>query len=451
MTTPTNPLTDGPRLPTDTTLLRFALAGSVDDGKSTLAGRLLYDSKCLLTDQLAAIGQPSGATGMDLALLTDGLRAEREQGITIDVAHRYFATPRRRFVMADTPGHVEYTRNTVTGASTADLMVILVDVRNGVVEQSRRHAAVAALMRIPHVVLAVNKMDLVDYGEPAFTAVAREFRALARGLGLPEPTAIPMSALRGDQVVTPSDRLAWYDGPTLLHHLESVPPTGEPAGAAARFPVQYVIRPRTAAHPDYRGFAGRIAAGTLRVGDRVTVLPSGSATTVTGIDALGVPVRQASSPQSVTLLLADSVDVARGDLIVAAGQAPPLTRTVEATVCHLHERPLRRGDRVLLKHTTRTVRALVADIPSRLGPSLLDEEPAPDRLAVNDIGRVVLSTAEPLALDAYRDSRRTGSFLLIDPGDGSTLAAGMAGPGPMSGTGAPSALTAPDDQEEEGQ
>ncbi|MER7487030.1 GTP-binding protein [Streptomyces sp. NPDC126497] len=435
--------------PTDTALLRFALAGSVDDGKSTLAGRLLYDSASVLADQLAAIGRATIGARPDLALLTDGLRAEREQGITIDVAHRYFATPRRRFVMADTPGHAQYTRNTVTGASTADLMVILVDVRNGVVEQTRRHAAVAALLRIPHVVLAVNKMDLVGYGEAEFTAVSREFTETACGLGIPETTAIPMSALLGDQVVTPSERLSWYGGPTLLHHLETVPPAREPAGAAARFPVQYVIRPRTAQHPDYRGYAGRIAAGTFRVGDRVTVLPSGSATTVSGIDALGVPVERASAPQSVTLLLADSVDVARGDLIVPAGQEPPLTRTVEATVCHLHERPLRRGDRVLVKHTTRTVRALVADIPARLGPSLLDEEPAPDRLDAGGIGRVVLHTAEPLAQDAYRDSRRTGSLLIIDPTDGSTLAACMAGPGPVYRTGAARARTASDDEEEE--
>jgi sulfate adenylyltransferase subunit 1 len=447
------PTTTAP-LPTDTALLRFALAGSVDDGKSTLAGRLLYDSACVLADQLAAIGRASGPHaehGPDLALLTDGLRAEREQGITIDVAHRYFATPRRRFVMADTPGHVQYTRNTVTGASTADLMVILADVRHGIVEQTRRHAAVAALLRVPRVVLAVNKMDLVDYSERAFTAVAAPFTALARRLGIPETTAIPLSALVGDQVVTPSARLAWYDGPALLHHLETVPLPGEPAGAAARFPVQCVIRPRTAAHPDYRGCAGRIAAGTFRVGDRVTVLPSGTATTISGIDALGVPVEQASAPRSVTLLLADEVDVARGDLIVPAGQAPPLTRTVEATVCQLHERPLRRGDRILVKHTTRTVRALVADITARLGPDLLDEEPAPDRLDVNGIGRVVLRTAEPLAVDAYQDSRRTGSLLLIDPATGATLAAGMAGPGPLYRADAPSTRTAPDDEEEEDQ
>jgi sulfate adenylyltransferase subunit 1 len=443
----TTPPTGG--APADTALLRFALAGSVDDGKSTLAGRLLYGSASVLADQLAAIGAAPGGGGPDLALLTDGLRAEREQGITIDVAYRYFGTPRRRFVMADTPGHVEYTRNTVTGASTADLVVILVDVRNGVVAQTRRHAAVAALLRTPHVVLAVNKMDLVDYDEGAFARVAREFTGLARALGIPETTAIPLSALLGDQVVTPSERLSWYEGPALLHHLESVPAAPEPAGAPARFPVQYVIRPHTAAPRGRRGYAGRIAAGTFRVGDRVTVLPSGSTTTVSGIDALGVPVERASAPRSVTLLLADEVDVARGDLIVPAGQEPPLTRTLEVTACHLHERPLCRGDRVLVKHTTRTVRALVADIPARRGPSLLDEEPAPDRIDAGGIGRVVLHTAEPLAPDAYRDSRRTGSLLLIDPDDGSTLTACMAGPGPVYRAGPAGTRTAPDDEEEE--
>lgn len=354
-------------------------------------------------------------------------------------------------VLLNTSFNVAGQPNTVTGASTADLVVILVDVRNGVVEQTRRHAAVAVLRRIPHVVLAVDKMDLVDHDEDEFTAVAREFTELAHALGIPETTAIPLSALLGDQVVTPSERLSWYDGTALLHHLETVPTASEPAGAAARFPVQYVIRPRTATHPDYRGYAGRIAAGTFRVGDRVTVLPSGSVTTISGIDALGVPVERASAPQSVTLLLADRVDVARGDLLVPAGQEPPLTRTVEATVCHLHERPLRRGDRVLVKHTTRTVRALVADIPARLGPSLLDEEPAPDRLGAGGIGRVVLRTAEPLAPDAYRDSRRTGSLLLVDPGDGSTLTAFMAGPGPVYRTGPAGTRTASDDEEEEGQ
>ncbi|MGW1137777.1 sulfate adenylyltransferase subunit 1 [Streptomyces zhihengii] len=413
-----------------TTLLRFATAGSVDDGKSTLVGRLLHDSKSVLADQLEAVEAASRGRGQetpDLALLTDGLRAEREQGITIDVAYRYFATPRRRFILADTPGHVQYTRNMVTGASTAELTVVLVDARNGVVEQTRRHAAIAALLRVPHVVLAVNKMDLVDYAEPVFAAIAEEFTAYATELGVPEVTAIPISALAGDNVVEPSARMDWYGGPTVLEHLETVPASHDLTGCHARFPVQYVIRPQTAEHPDYRGYAGQIAAGTFRVGEQVTVLPSGRTSTVAGIDLLGEPVDVAWTPQSVTLLLTDDIDVSRGDIVVPSGDAPATTQDVEATVCHVADEPLTVGQRVLLKHTTRTVKAIVKAIPSRLTLDDLSQHPEPGRLVANDIGRVTVRTAEPLALDSYADSRRTGSFLLIDPADGTTLAAGMAG------------------------
>ncbi|MER5970464.1 GTP-binding protein [Streptomyces sp. NPDC002055] len=413
-----------------TSLLRFATAGSVDDGKSTLVGRLLHDSKSVLADQLEAVEHASRSRGQeapDLALLTDGLRAEREQGITIDVAYRYFATPRRRFILADTPGHVQYTRNMVTGASTAELAVVLVDARNGVVEQTRRHAAVAALLRVPHVVLAVNKMDLVDYAEPVFAAIAEEFTAYAASLGVPEITAIPISALAGDNVVTASATMDWYGGPTVLEHLETVPVGTDPSADPARFPVQYVIRPQTAEHPDYRGYAGQVASGVLRAGDAVTVLPSGLTSTVEGIDALGESVEQAWAPQSVTVRLADDLDISRGDTIVTTASAPAATQDIHATVCHLHDQPLTPGARVLLKHTTRTVKAIVKDIPSRLTLDDLSQHPAPGELVANDIGRVVLRTSEPLALDAYADSRRTGSFLLIDPSDGSTLTAGMAG------------------------
>ncbi|MFG3282309.1 sulfate adenylyltransferase subunit 1 [Streptomyces sp. NPDC048111] len=413
-----------------TTLLRFATAGSVDDGKSTLVGRLLHDSKSVLTDQLEAVEAASlrrGQEAPDLALLTDGLRAEREQGITIDVAYRYFATPRRRFILADTPGHVQYTRNMVTGASTADLAVVLVDARNGVIEQTRRHAAVAALLRVPHVVLAVNKMDLVAYEEKVFAAIAEEFTAYAEELGVPEITAIPISALAGDNVVEPSAHMDWYGGPTVLEHLETVPVSHDLTSCHARLPVQYVIRPQTAELPDYRGYAGQIAAGTFRVGEPVTVLPSGRTSTVAGIDLLGESVDIAWTPQSVTLLLADDIDVSRGDLIVPSGDAPAITQDVEATVCHVADQPLTVGQRVLLKHTTRTVKAIVKEIPSRLTLDDLSQHPDPGRLVANDIGRVTVRTAEPLALDSYADSRRTGSFLLIDPADGTTLAAGMAG------------------------
>ncbi|MEU6407007.1 GTP-binding protein [Streptomyces sp. NPDC046985] len=413
-----------------TALLRFATAGSVDDGKSTLVGRLLHDSKSVLEDQLEAVERVSadrGRDGPDLALLTDGLRAEREQGITIDVAYRYFATARRRFILADTPGHVQYTRNMVTGASTADLAVVLVDARHGIVEQTRRHTAAAALLRVPHVVLAVNKMDLVGYEERVFAETAAQFTAYAATLGVEDVTAIPLSALAGDNVVEPSAAMDWYGGRTLLEHLETVPVGRDPREEAARLPVQCVIRPQSAEHPDYRGYAGQIASGVLRVGDAVTVLPAGRTTAVAAIDALGARTDVAWAPQSVTVRLADDVDVSRGDLIAAAGTAAAPVRDVEASVCHLSERPLRVGAAVLLKHTTRTVRAVVKDIAYRLDIGTLQRRPRPGDLRVNDIGRVVLRTAEPLALDPYADNRRTGSFVLIDPADGATLAAGMAG------------------------
>ncbi|MEU6847656.1 GTP-binding protein [Streptomyces sp. NPDC046716] len=387
--------------------LRLATAGSVDDGKSTLVGRLLHDSKSVLADQLESISR----TGTpDLALLTDGLRAEREQGITIDVAYRYFATPRRRFILADTPGHVQYTRNMVTGASTAELTVILVDARNGVVEQTRRHAAIAALLRVPHVVLAVNKMDLVDYEEAAFARIADEFGALAAELGVPAVTAIPISALAGDNVVDPSARMDWYGGPTVLEHLETVEVTAESPDAPARFPVQYVIR-----HGESRHYAGRLVSGTLRVGDRIAVLPSGRTTTITALDVLGTPVHEAHAGSSLTVRIADELDVARGDLLAPAGsRAPEITQDVRAAVCHLADEPLTVGQRVLVRHTTRTVKAVVKS----LGEA--------EQLTANDLGHVVLHTAEPLALDAYAEIRHTGAFLLVDPADGTTLTAGMA-------------------------
>ncbi|HET6635816.1 MAG TPA: GTP-binding protein [Streptomyces sp.] len=429
MTTPTTSAAES-AVPANASLLRFATAGSVDDGKSTLVGRLLHDSKSVLTDQLEAVEHASRSRGQeapDLALLTDGLRAEREQGITIDVAYRYFATPRRRFILADTPGHVQYTRNMVTGASTAELAIILVDARNGVVEQTRRHAAVAALLRVPHVVLAVNKMDLVDYAEGVFASIAEEFTTYAASLGVPEITAIPISALEGDNVVTASSVMDWYGGPTVLEHLETVPVSHDPSDDPARFPVQYVIRPRTAEHPDYRGYAGQIASGIFRVGDRVTVHPSGRSSTIEGIDALGHSVNEAWAPQSVTLRLDDDLDISRGDLIAAADATVAPSQDLTATVCHLHDRPLKPGARVLLKHTTRTVKAIVKEIPSRLTLDDLSQHPEPGELVANEIGRVVIRTAEALPVDNYADSRRSGSFLLIDPADGSTLTAGMAG------------------------
>jgi sulfate adenylyltransferase subunit 1 len=415
------------------TLLRLATAGSVDDGKSTLVGRLLHDSKSVLADQLDAVERVSRDRGLataDLALLTDGLRAEREQGITIDVAYRYFATAARSFVLADCPGHVQYTRNTVTGASTADVVVLLVDARKGLLEQTRRHLAVAALLRVPHVVLAVNKIDLVGFDENVFQRIADDVAAVARDLGLADVRSIPVSALEGDNVVDRSARTDWYAGPSLLELLEELPPADDPTHEAFRLPVQVVLRPQGAArdpqYVDYRGYAGQVASGVVRVGDPVVVLPSGRATTVAGIDTADGSLDEAFAPQSVTLRLADDVDVARGDLIAATAQAPEPTQDVEGTVCWLSDRELRPGTRVLLKHTTRVVQAVVKDVVGRLDLDEVELKPA-DSLGLNDIGRVKLRLASPVAAEEYVSARRTGAFLLIDAQDGGTLAAGMVG------------------------
>ena len=415
-------------------LLRLATAGSVDDGKSTLVGRLLHDTKSVLADQLAAVQAASrrrGWTGelADLALLTDGLRAEREQGITIDVAYRYFATDRRSFILADCPGHVQYTRNMVTGASTADAVVVLVDARHGVVEQTRRHLAVVALLRVPHVVVALNKIDLVEDPEAVHLAVSRDLAELADALRLPDVAVVPLSALHGDNVVEPSTRTPWYAGPTLLQLLETLPP-GDEVDEPLRFPVQLVIRPQQGAvdpaFVDYRGYAGHVASGVVRVGDEVVVSPSGRRTTVAGIDRGGVPVAEAQAPLSVTLRLTDQVDVSRGDLIAAAASSPEPVTGTDAVLCWLAEAPLLPGARVLVKHGTRTVRARVTALHDRLDIASLAVEPA-DRAELNDLVRVGLTFAEPLPVEAYADSRDGGSFLVLDPQDGTTLAAGMVG------------------------
>jgi len=408
-------------------LLRLATAGSVDDGKSTLVGRLLHDLRVVMPDQLAAVARVSrerGLAGPDLALLTDGLRAEREQGITIDVAYRYFATAKRRFILADTPGHVQYTRNMVTGASTAQLAVILVDARHGVVEQTRRHAAVAALLRVPHIVLLVNKMDLVGFDKDVYAAISAEFARYVERLGVDDPVSIPISALRGDNVVEPSTAMDWYQGPTLLQHLEDVPPAPDPSAEPARFPVQYVIRD---GKQDYRGYAGQLVSGVLRPGDEVVVLPSNRRSTIAGIDIAGKPTDEAFAPQSVTIRLTNDLDVARGELIASANAAPGVVKELTATVCHLSERPLRVGDRVLLRHTTRTVQAVVTEFVHWLDVSTLTTIPAPSVLLANDIARIRLRTATPIAADDYAVNRYTGSFLLIDGPSGDTLTAGMIG------------------------
>lgn len=415
-------------------LLRLATAGSVDDGKSTLVGRLLYDTKSVLADQLDAVERVSrerGQEGPDLALLTDGLRAEREQGITIDVAYRYFSTANRSYVLADTPGHVQYTRNMVTGASTAELALILVDARHGVVEQTRRHLAVTGLLGVRHVAVAVNKMDLVGWDRERYDEIVAETRAVAARFDLSNVVAVPLSALLGDNVVERSKHAPWYDGPTLLEYLESVPVGIDPATQPLRFPVQVVLRPQSEGHRDYRGYAGRVAAGVVRVGDRVAVVPSGHTTTVTGIDqgqADGsvTSLQEAFAPQSVTLRLADEFDISRGDLIASAEQPGHVTRSVSGMVCVLSERPVRPRDRVLLRAGTRTVRALVEEILDQLDVGTVEYSRAAQQLGLNDIGRVRIRLADDLPIDDYHELRRTGAFLLIDDADGATLAAGMA-------------------------
>ncbi|MCT2361011.1 GTP-binding protein [Kocuria marina] len=414
-------------------LLRIATAGSVDDGKSTLVGRLLHDTKNILVDQLDAIERVSQSRGLDaadLALLTDGLRAEREQGITIDVAYRYFATPARSFILADCPGHVQYTRNTVTGASTADALIVLVDITHGIMEQTRRHLAVGALLGVPHLIVAVNKIDLLPDAEEAFRGLSGQLHELADELGVLDLRIIPVSALRGDNVVEASQDTPWYDGPSLLSWLENLPDSSE-LTQAERFalPVQCVIRPQSAAlspeFVDYRGYAGQIASGSVAVGDEVAVQPAGRTTTVERIDVAGAPAEYAVAGQSVTLTLADQIDITRGDLIAEPAGAPSGTKSVEAVVCWLDdEKPLREGQRVLLKHTTRVVRGIVGSLDGRLNLESLAAESV-ESFELNDIGRVTVRVAEPLFTTAYTQSHALGSFLLIDPQSGRTQAAGM--------------------------
>ncbi|MCG5437233.1 sulfate adenylyltransferase subunit 1 [Micromonospora foliorum] len=410
-------------------LLRFATAGSVDDGKSTLIGRLLYDTKSLFTDQLAAVEAVSAARGdeyTNLALLTDGLRAEREQGITIDVAYRYFATPRRKFIIADTPGHIQYTRNMVTGASTADLALILVDARKGLVEQSRRHAFLCSLLRVPHLVLCVNKMDLVDWSQEVYERIADEFTAFAAKLDAPDLTVVPISALRGDNIVTRSDNMPWYEGPSLLHHLERVHIASDRNLVDVRFPVQYVIRPQSTTITDYRGYAGQVASGVLKPGDEVMVLPSGFTSRIAAVETADGPVPEAFPPMSVTVRLADELDISRGDLICRPNNAPAVAQDIEAMVCWMDETaPLRVGGRYAIKHTTRSARAIVRGLHYRLDINSLHRDESADELRLNEIGRVRLRTTVPLLADEYRRNRTTGGFVIIDEATNRTVGAAM--------------------------
>jgi bifunctional enzyme CysN/CysC len=413
-------------------LLRFATAGSVDDGKSTLIGRLLYDSKAIFEDQLESVERTSVARGdayTDLALLTDGLRAEREQGITIDVAYRYFATPKRKFIIADTPGHTQYTRNMVTGASTADLALVLIDARKGVIEQSRRHAFLATLLGIPHLVVCVNKMDLVDWSQERFEEIKAEFRSFAMKLDVHDLSYVPISALHGDNVVERSANMGWYEGSSLLHHLEEVHIASDRNLIDARFPVQYVVRPQDQVNHDlhdYRGYAGTIAGGVLKPGDEVVVLPSGLTTTIASIDTASGPVDEAFAPMAVTVRLADDVAVSRGDMLCRVRNRPHVGQDLEAMVCWLtQDTDLRAGAKLAIKHTTRWGRALVKDLQYRLDVNTLHRDEMADGLGLNEIGRVSLRTTVPLFFDEYRRNRTTGSFILVDEVTNNTVGAGI--------------------------
>lgn len=411
-------------------LLRFTTAGSVDDGKSTLIGRLLYDSKAIFEDQLEAIERASKKAGgeqINLALLTDGLRAEREQGITIDVAYRYFATPKRKFIIADTPGHIQYTRNMVTGASTANAAIILIDARQGVLEQTRRHAYIASLLQIPHLIICVNKMDLVDYREEVFSDIKKDFEAIASKLTVRDVRFVPISALEGDNVVTRSTNMEWYDGPTLLYILENIHIGSDINKEDFRFPVQFVIRPQSKEWPDYRGYAGRIASGVISVGDRITVLPSGFSSRVQGINLEAANLDKAFAPQSVAITLEDDIDISRGDMIIkeSNGTAPRVEQDLDMMICWFNERPLVPGGKFALKHTSADVRCMIREVKYKMDISNLEKNQDDLTIKMNDIARISIRTTKPLFVDSYKTNRITGSVILIDEGTNETVAAGL--------------------------
>ncbi len=409
-------------------LLRFTTAGSVDDGKSTLIGRILYDSKSIYQDQMEAIEASSlrrGETEVNLALLTDGLRSEREQGITIDVAYRYFSTPKRKFIIADTPGHIQYTRNMVTGASTANVALILVDARNGVVEQTRRHAIIASLLQIPHLVICINKMDLVDYDEERYEQIKSSFERFAAKLDVKDVHFIPISALKGDNVVNRSAETSWYEGPTLMYYLENVHIASDHNFIDTRFPVQYVIRPNTDQFHDYRGYAGRVAGGILKKGDKVTVLPSGFTSIIAKIDTIDGALNEAFPPQSVTILLEDDIDISRGDMIVRENNQPIIGQDLEVMVCWFNEKPLQSRGKYTILHTTKSARCMIKEIRYRLDINTLHRDLENMEIRMNDIGRIVIRTTKPLFYDAYRKNRITGSVIFVDEGTNETVGAGM--------------------------
>lgn len=409
-------------------LLRFTTAGSVDDGKSTLIGRLLYDSKSIFADQLEAIERASigkGEKHVNLALLTDGLRAEREQGITIDVAYRYFATPKRKFIIADTPGHIQYTRNMVTGASTANLAIILVDARHGVIEQTRRHAYIASLLQIPHVVVCVNKMDLVGYSESVYEKVKRNFEDFSSKLDIKDVRFVPISALLGDNVVDHSKNMNWYGGSTLMHILENVHISSDHNHIDARFPVQFVVRPMKAEYHDYRGYAGRVASGIFREGEEVVVLPSGFTTKIKSIDVIGGKVKEAFPPMSVTLTLEGDIDISRGDMIVKVNNRPHAEQDIDVMVCWMSERPLQIGGKYSIRHTTKDVRCIIKDVKYKININTLQKMEDDTMIGLNDIGRISIRTTSPLFFDSYRKNRATGSLIIIDEATNNTVGAGM--------------------------
>ena len=410
-------------------LLRFTTAGSVDDGKSTLIGRLMYDTKTIFEDQLEAVERTSkqrGDENVNLALLTDGLRAEREQGITIDVAYRYFATPKRKFIIADTPGHIQYTRNMVTGASTANLAIILIDARKGVIEQTCRHAFIASLLRIQHIVLAVNKMDLVDFSEEVFDKICADFRNFASRLDIPDMTFIPISALLGDNVVDKSKKMEWYQGPTLLYHLEHVYVGPDANHIDARFPVQWVTRPHSQEWHDFRGYAGRVAGGVFKPGDDVTVLPSGFSTTIKAVHTYGEEIPEAFAPLSCTITLNDEIDISRGDMIVKPNNQPKVEQDIDVMLCWFSDKKtLQARNKYILRHTTNEVKAIVKDIKYKVDVNTLHKIEGDPKMALNEIGRVSLRTSAPLLFDSYSRNRITGSIVLIDEFTNETVAAGM--------------------------
>jgi sulfate adenylyltransferase subunit 1 len=413
---------------TTTELLRFTTAGSVDDGKSTLIGRLLYDSKSIFEDQyetIKSVSERRGEGNVNLALLTDGLKSEREQGITIDVAYRYFATPKRKFIIADTPGHIQYTRNMITGASTANVALILIDARHGVVEQTRRHAIIASLLQIPHLVICINKMDLVDFSEEVYTSIQYDFEKFASKLDINDVSFIPISALLGDNIVNRSENMDWYEGATLMYYLENVHIASDHNFIDTRFPVQFVIRPYNDKFHDYRGYAGRVAGGVIKKGDKVMLLPSGFTTTVTKIDTADGELEQAFPPQSVTILLEDDLDLSRGDMIVRENNQPEVTQDIEVMVCWFTDKPLQLRGKYTIMHTTREARCVVKDIRYKMNINTLHRNEEDKTIGINDIARVVLRTTKPLFVDAYRKNRTTGSIILIDEQTNETVGVGM--------------------------